>query len=369
MSRYSRGPVRRRVVPDHDLASSPTTSRRARSRRTSAADAGDCASGRPRPSRLGGRSRRPRGSFVHRLNRRRLAAALDGPRPADVRRLRLADGLDAGPTVRSSGRSGPPGYGSLMTWCATAPRSSAPTCCSSARRAATCCSSSPCATPGSGFARAWVTFDKSDARSLLDGERVFYAHGPTNRNLKNLLRNLLLAVARRRARCGRRSSSRPARASPSRSPGSRGCAARSVVYVESLTRIEGPSLTLPADRAVAIAPLRAVARARRDAARAHASPATSSRRAHDLRQRRHQRSALRPAAARGRGAAARRGARRPARRTRRDRAARARSSSTSSPSRRWSRRSAAPASSSRTPASARSWSRSRTASARSSCRA
>ncbi len=40
---------------------------------------------------------------------------------------------------------------------------------------------------------AWVTFDKSDARSLLQGEKVVYAFGPTNRNIPNLLRNLVLA--------------------------------------------------------------------------------------------------------------------------------------------------------------------------------
>jgi UDP-N-acetylglucosamine:LPS N-acetylglucosamine transferase len=38
-----------------------------------------------------------------------------------------------------------------------------------------------------------VTFDKSDARALLRGERVFHAHGPTNRNLGNFLRNLRFA--------------------------------------------------------------------------------------------------------------------------------------------------------------------------------
>lgn len=43
------------------------------------------------------------------------------------------------------------------------------------------------------FQRVWVTFDKSDARSLLHGERVLHAHGPTNRNIPNLLRNLRLA--------------------------------------------------------------------------------------------------------------------------------------------------------------------------------
>jgi UDP-N-acetylglucosamine:LPS N-acetylglucosamine transferase len=44
------------------------------------------------------------------------------------------------------------------------------------------------------FERLWVTFDKSDARSLLRDERVVHAYGPTNRNVPNLLRNLRLAV-------------------------------------------------------------------------------------------------------------------------------------------------------------------------------
>jgi len=43
------------------------------------------------------------------------------------------------------------------------------------------------------FPRVWVTFNKSDATSLLRGERVVHAHGPTNRNVPNLLRNLRLA--------------------------------------------------------------------------------------------------------------------------------------------------------------------------------
>lgn len=41
--------------------------------------------------------------------------------------------------------------------------------------------------------RFWVTFDKPDARSALIGERVFWCHHPTNRNLTNLLRNTGLA--------------------------------------------------------------------------------------------------------------------------------------------------------------------------------
>jgi beta-1,4-N-acetylglucosaminyltransferase len=43
------------------------------------------------------------------------------------------------------------------------------------------------------FGRVWVTFDKSDARSLLQGEETIYAYGPTNRSVKNLIRNLFLA--------------------------------------------------------------------------------------------------------------------------------------------------------------------------------
>jgi beta-1,4-N-acetylglucosaminyltransferase len=45
-----------------------------------------------------------------------------------------------------------------------------------------------------GFSRVWVTFDKADARSLLHGERVIHAFSPTNRNIPNLLRNVLLAI-------------------------------------------------------------------------------------------------------------------------------------------------------------------------------
>lgn len=43
--------------------------------------------------------------------------------------------------------------------------------------------------------RRWVTFDSPDAISLLKGERVDFAHHPTNRNLKNALRNLVLSEA------------------------------------------------------------------------------------------------------------------------------------------------------------------------------
>lgn len=42
--------------------------------------------------------------------------------------------------------------------------------------------------------RTWVTFDTTDARSLLAHERAVWAHHPTTRNIKNLARNTLLAL-------------------------------------------------------------------------------------------------------------------------------------------------------------------------------
>lgn len=92
------------------------------------------------------------------------------------------------------------------------------------------------------FSRAWVTFDKSDARSLLAGERVYFAHGPTNRNLKNLLRNLVVAVrVVRQVRPAAMLTTGAGVAVPfawiARLHGAK------VVYVESLARIDGPSLS------------------------------------------------------------------------------------------------------------------------------
>jgi UDP-N-acetylglucosamine:LPS N-acetylglucosamine transferase len=42
--------------------------------------------------------------------------------------------------------------------------------------------------------RRWVSFDKPDVRSSLDGEELDFGHHPTTRNVGNLIRNLLLAV-------------------------------------------------------------------------------------------------------------------------------------------------------------------------------
>lgn len=43
------------------------------------------------------------------------------------------------------------------------------------------------------YARHWVCLAKADSRSLLKDETVTWAYGPTNRNIINLLRNLVLA--------------------------------------------------------------------------------------------------------------------------------------------------------------------------------
>jgi UDP-N-acetylglucosamine:LPS N-acetylglucosamine transferase len=93
-----------------------------------------------------------------------------------------------------------------------------------------------------GFTRVWVTFDAADSRALLADAEVVHAHGPTNRNVPNLFRNLVLAVrVVRRVRPLAVVTTGAGVAVPfawvARLYGAR------VVYVESLTRIEGPSLT------------------------------------------------------------------------------------------------------------------------------
>lgn len=42
--------------------------------------------------------------------------------------------------------------------------------------------------------RFWVSFPTSDATHLLKDERVIWAHHPTNRNVRNLLKNLWLSI-------------------------------------------------------------------------------------------------------------------------------------------------------------------------------
>jgi beta-1,4-N-acetylglucosaminyltransferase len=101
-----------------------------------------------------------------------------------------------------------------------------------------------------GLARAWVTFDKSDARSLLDEERLYVAYGPTNRSVRNLLRNLGLAwrvVRRTRPRVLVTTGAGVAVpfAYLARLHGAK------VVYIESFTRIDSISLSCRMIRPIA----------------------------------------------------------------------------------------------------------------------
>ncbi|CAM3262115.1 UDP-N-acetylglucosamine--LPS N-acetylglucosamine transferase [Lactococcus laudensis] len=41
--------------------------------------------------------------------------------------------------------------------------------------------------------RFWVTFDKADAKSILKEERFYPCYYPTNRNVKNTIKNTILA--------------------------------------------------------------------------------------------------------------------------------------------------------------------------------
>jgi beta-1,4-N-acetylglucosaminyltransferase len=92
------------------------------------------------------------------------------------------------------------------------------------------------------FERVWVTFDKSDSRSLLVGERVVHAFSPTNRNIPNLLRNLRLA---RRVLREERPAAILTTGAGVAVPFAWLARLHGIptVYVESLTRIEGLSLS------------------------------------------------------------------------------------------------------------------------------
>lgn len=41
--------------------------------------------------------------------------------------------------------------------------------------------------------RFWVTFDKADAKSILKDEKMYPCYFPTNRNIKNLIKNTVVA--------------------------------------------------------------------------------------------------------------------------------------------------------------------------------
>ena len=93
-----------------------------------------------------------------------------------------------------------------------------------------------------GRSRVWVTNRREDALTLLAGEEVVFAHGPTTRNIPSLFRNMLLAwwtMHRLRPRVVLTTGAGVAVpfAWIARVYGAK------VVYVESLTRIDRPSLS------------------------------------------------------------------------------------------------------------------------------
>lgn len=90
--------------------------------------------------------------------------------------------------------------------------------------------------------RFWVTFDKEDANSVLAGERVYHCFFPTNRNLKNAVRNTLLAVrVLRKERPDLIVSSGAAVAVPFFLVGK--LIGAKTVYVEVFDRVDAPTLT------------------------------------------------------------------------------------------------------------------------------
>jgi UDP-N-acetylglucosamine:LPS N-acetylglucosamine transferase len=93
-----------------------------------------------------------------------------------------------------------------------------------------------------GYDVAWITGDTSDTRSILEGERVYHAFGPAERSVLNLVCNLWLAWGLLRT----------LRPKLIVSTGAAMCVpfvwvgrllGVKVFYVESVTRIDGPSLT------------------------------------------------------------------------------------------------------------------------------
>ncbi|BDR54288.1 UDP-N-acetylglucosamine--LPS N-acetylglucosamine transferase [Bombiscardovia apis] len=90
--------------------------------------------------------------------------------------------------------------------------------------------------------RFWVTFDKEDARSKLQGEKVYSCYFPTNRNIKNLLKNTLVAFKLlRRERPDLIISSGAAVAVPFFYLGK--LMGAKTIYIEVFDRIDKPTLT------------------------------------------------------------------------------------------------------------------------------
>ena len=93
-----------------------------------------------------------------------------------------------------------------------------------------------------GFSRTWATLSAADSDHLLAGEDTVIGHGPTNRSLANLVRNLPLAWRTvRDRRPAAILSTGAALAVPFFLAGK--LQRKRLVYVESLTRTESLSLS------------------------------------------------------------------------------------------------------------------------------
>lgn len=90
--------------------------------------------------------------------------------------------------------------------------------------------------------RFWVTFNKQDANSLLNNEKMYYCAFPTNRNIKNLIKNFFLAIkVLRKERPDVIISSGAAVAVPFFYVGK--LMRMKTVYIEVFDRIDKPTLT------------------------------------------------------------------------------------------------------------------------------
>lgn len=92
------------------------------------------------------------------------------------------------------------------------------------------------------LSRLWVTLPAADTKALLSTENTIFAHGPTNRSLRNLGRNLRLALRlMRHSKPDVILSTGAGVAVPFFIVGK--FFRVRLVYVESLTRTRGPSLS------------------------------------------------------------------------------------------------------------------------------
>ena len=90
--------------------------------------------------------------------------------------------------------------------------------------------------------RFWVTFDKEDARSLLSGERMYSCYYPTNRSIKALIKNTVIAwKVLRKERPNLIISSGAAVAVPFFYLGK--LFGAKLIYIEVFDRIDKPTLT------------------------------------------------------------------------------------------------------------------------------